>query len=131
MSDDFDFSEVVEFARDLGEVPRSVIPNARKAVEFAARATDDAWTDAAKGPSGKHARRYPTAIDYDLELNTDGVIAAEVGPSLGRAQGSLGFLDEGGEGVRAAPQRAGRKAAKVADKELEIGLTKAVGEGLG
>lgn len=128
---DFDFSEVMEFARDLGEVPRAVIPNARKAVEVAARATDDAWTEAAKGPSGRHARNYPAAVDYDLELNTDGVIAAEVGPNLGRSQGALGFLDEGGGGVTAAPQRAGRKAAKVAEKELEIGLTKAVGEGLG
>lgn len=126
MSGDLDFSELAAFSNVMAGVERDMIPNARKNVEFAARESKDVWQGAARGPSGRHARRYPGSIDYTMQLDTDGSIGAEVGPNINRSQGSLGFLDEGGGGVAAAPQHAGRKAAKVAEKELEIGALKAL-----
>ena len=126
MSGDFDFSEVFELTADLGDLPRETIANVRKGVEFAARATKDEFRSVAKPLSGRHARGYPAKINYDLDLKTDGAIGAEVGPVLG-GQGSLGILDDGGA-VNAAPQHASRKAAKVAEKELIIGVVKAIGD---
>lgn len=123
---DMDFSELNDFSQDIGEVSRQLIPNVRKGVEFAAHAAKDEWRSAARGPSGRHAKKYPTSIDYEMKLNTNGSIGAEIGPNLGRGQGSLGFLEDGGGGVAAKPQHAGRKAAKKAEEELEIGLLKAV-----
>lgn len=125
MAGDMDFSDILAFEAELGAIPRETIPNVRKGVEVALRATDDAWTKAARGPSGRHARKYPTSIDYDLDLNTDGEIGGEVGPNLGRSQGSFGILETGGA-VNAAPQNATRVAVKVAERELIIGMLKAV-----
>jgi len=127
MAGDFDFSEVLEFSAELGELPRETISNVRKGVEVALRAADDAWTDAAKGPSGRHAKHLPRAVDYDLDLKTDGEIGGEVGLNLGRSQGNLGILETGGA-VNAAPQNASREAAKVAERELIIGVVKALGD---
>ncbi len=126
MSGDFDFSDVLAFEAELGDLPRETITNVRNGVEFAARATKDEFRGVAKAASGQHARGYPAAINYDVDLKSDGEISAEVGPVLG-GQGSLGILDDGGA-VNAAPQHASRKAAKVAEKELIIGVLKAIDE---
>lgn len=125
MAGDLDFSELMAFDKDVGEVSHELIPKVRQGVQFAAHETKDVWQDAARGPSGRHARLYPGSISYEMKLNTDGVIGAEVGPVPGVRQGSLGILEEG-KAVHAAPQHAGRKAAKVAEKELEIGVLKAL-----
>lgn len=123
---DFDFSDLVAFEVELGDLPRETITNVRKGVTVAARATKDEFRSVAKPLSGKHAAGYPAKISYDLDLGSDGSIGAEVGPVLG-GQGSLGILDDGGA-VNAAPQNASRKAAKVAEKELIIGIVKALGD---
>lgn len=130
MSIEFDFSEVNRLAADLGDAPAKVIPNVRKAVEVTARNVKDDWRSGAKALSGAHAKRYPGSIDYTMELNTDGEIGAEIGPSLGGrwGQGSLGILEDAPGGVGSRPQKAGTKAAKKAEKDFENGLLKAVGD---
>ena len=128
MASDFDFSDVLAFEVELGDLPRETISNVRKAVEVAARATKDEFRSTAKGPSGRHAKRYPGTINYDVDLKSDGEITAEVGPTPG-GQGSLGILDDG-KAVNAAPQNASRAAAKVAEKELIVGIVKALEEGI-
>jgi hypothetical protein len=121
-----DFGDLLAFEVELGDLPRQTITNVRKGIEVAARATKDEFRSVAKGASGAHARRYPGTINYDMDLKSDGEITAEVGPVPG-GQGSLGILDDGGA-VNAAPQHASRAAAKVAEKELIVGVLKALDE---
>lgn len=128
MSVEFDFYEVNELVADLGDAPKKVIPNVRKAVEVTARNVKDDWRSEAKSLSGKHAKGYPSSIDYTMELNTNGEIGAEIGPTPGKGQGSLGILEDAPGGVGSRPQKAGTKAAKKAEKDFEAGLLKAVGD---
>ena len=44
---------------------------------------------------GQHVRRYPAAIGYDLYQGLRGP-TAEIGPEVGRGQGSLGGILENG-----------------------------------
>lgn len=44
---------------------------------------------------GRHARRYPYSIGYDLRQGLRGPVA-EIGPEVGRGQGSLGSILENG-----------------------------------
>ena len=124
----FDFSELNKLAADLGSASVELIPNVRKAVEFTARNIKDDWRDNAKKANRGHAKRYPTAIDYDMQLDRDGVIGAEIGPKLG-GQGSFGFLEDAPGGIRSAPQRSVEKALRANLSDFEKGLLKAT-EGL-
>ena len=118
----FDFSELNTLAADLGAAPVKVIPFARKAVEVTARNVKDAWRKEAKR---KGLKRYSTAIDYDMKLKTDGMIGAEIGPNLGKAQGTFGFVEDAPGGVKSSPQHAGRNAAKSNEADFEKGLLQA------
>ena len=121
MSIDFDFSEVMALAADLGTVEQKVIPFARKAVERTAFNVKKDWR---KGANRSSLGGYAASIDYELKLDTDGEIGAEIGPNLG-GQGSFGFVEDGGGGVKSAPQHAGRRAAKNAEADFVKGLEKA------
>lgn len=118
----FDFSELNALAADLGDAGAKVIPLARKAVEVTARNVKDDWRKEAKR---KGLKRYSTAVDYDMQLNTDGMIGAEVGPNLGKTQGTFGFVEDAPGGVKSAPQHAGRNAAKNNQADFEKGLLQA------
>lgn len=124
MSDsvDFDFSELNRLVADLGEAPKKSIPKIRQAVEVSARNVKDAARETAKAASGSHARRYPGSIDYDMKLDTDGEIGAEIGPNLGKSQGALGFLEDAPGGVKAKPQHALRDASKETEKDFIKGI---------
>lgn len=127
MSIEFDFSEMDLLIADLSDAPTAVIPNIRKAVEVTARGMKESWREAARSVNGKgHARRYPASIDYDMQLDTDGVIGAEIGPNLAKSQGTLGFLDEAPGGVRSAPQRSREKSIAENVKDFERGIEKAL-----
>lgn len=126
MSLGFDFSEMDKLAADLADAPAEVIPRVRKAVEVTARGIKDSWRDAAKSKVDRgHAKRYPSSIDYDMLLDTDGVIGAEIGPSLTKAQGALGFLEDAPGGVRSTPQRNREKSLADNIEDFERGLLKA------
>lgn len=127
MADSFstDFSELMTLAADLGAAPTKAIPNIRKAVEVTARNVKDDW---AKGAKRTGLRGYAASIDYDMKLDTDGSIGAEIGPNLGRAQGMFGLVEDAPGGVRSAPQHAGRKAAKANEADFIEGLSKAIGD---
>ncbi|MET0888387.1 MAG: hypothetical protein ABWX92_18275 [Mycetocola sp.] len=119
---DFDFSELMSLAADLGEVPRETIPNVRKAVEVSARNVKDDWK---KGAKRSGLKRYAASIDYDMQLDTDGSIGADIGPNLGRTGGSFGFVEDAPGGVLSAPQHAGRAAAKNVEADFIDGILKA------
>ena len=125
MSIDFEFGELMKLAADLGNVEREAIPNIRKAVEVTARHVKDDWK---KSANRSGLKSYAGAIDYDLKLDTDAMIGAEIGPNLGRGMGMFGLVEDGGEGVRSAPQHAGRKAAKGNEADFIKGLEKAIGD---
>jgi len=124
---EFDFSEMDKLVADLADAPTAVIPGVRKAVEDTALGIKESWRDDARSLNGRgHARRYPGAIDYDMQLDTDGVIGAEIGPNLAKKQGSLGFLDEAPGGVRSRPQRSREKAIKENAEEFDRRIEKAL-----
>jgi hypothetical protein len=130
VSIDFDFSELNQLSADLGEAPVKMIPLVRKAVEITARNIKDDWQEGAAKASGQHARLFPKSIDYDMGLDADGAITAEIGPNLGRVQGSLGILEDAPGGVMSRPQNAGRKAAKKNEQDFMDGLAKAAEEAI-
>lgn len=122
---DFDFDELMKLTADLGSVEREVIPNVRKAVEVTARHVKDDWRKGAKR-SGLSA--YASSVGYDMKLDTDGSIGAEIGPELSKRQGVFGFVEDAPGGVRSAPQHAGRKAAKGNEADFAKGLREAIGD---
>ncbi|MFZ4843951.1 hypothetical protein [Mycetocola saprophilus] len=137
MSAEFDFTELVGLEKDLGDVPKKTIPNVRKAVEVTARLGKDTWSGLAAGAHKRRNRKagskakgrglhaYHRAIDYDLVLDVDGVIGAEIGPNLDRLQGSFGFV-ESGDGIRSAPRDHDRFTAKIVETDFMQGLSKAI-----
>lgn len=121
----FNFDELNKLSADLGTVGPKAIPGIRKAVEVTARHIKDDWKKGAKR-SGLSA--YASSIGYDLELDSDGSIGAEIGPEMQKRQGRFGFMEDGGSGVRSAPQHAGRKAAKGNESDFVKGLEDAIGD---
>lgn len=133
MSIDFDFSELNQLSADLGEAPVKMIPLVRKAVEITARNIKDDWRDEAVKLSGAHAKRYPYSISYDMGLDVDGSISADVGPEHKKngKQGMLALaLEDARGGVMSRPQNAGRKAAKKNEQDFMNGLAKAAEEAI-
>lgn len=127
MSADFDFSELRKLAADLGAAEVKVVPFVRKAVGVTARNVKDDWRKGAKVSNvrGNAARLYSSSIDYDMKLDTDGEIGAEIGPNPEKAGGTMGMLEDAPGDVRSAPQHAGRKAAKRAEADFIRGIEKA------
>lgn len=129
MSIEFDFTEVDALAADLGEVPARAKVNVRKAVEVTSRGIKDDWRNVSKGLSGRHAKGFPSTINYDIEVVSDGVIG-EIGPDLGRKQGSLGFLEEGVGSQNTSGQNAMPLAVKANENDFLQGLLMAITEPL-
>lgn len=125
----FDFTEVDALAVDLGEVPRAAHRNVRKAAEVTARNMKDDWRNLAQGASGRHAKAFPNAITYDVESVGDGVLA-EIGPELGRNQGSLGFLEEGVAQQNTAGQNAMPLVVKANENDFIRGMLLAIADPL-
>lgn len=128
MSDDF--SELSELAADLSAVPSGANRNIKKAIEVTARSVRDDWRQGAEvGRGDGYSERYASSIFYDIKTPGD-AIEAEVGPELGRAGGSAGFLEDAPGGVAASPQHAGRDALEANEADfirgLEIAITEAV-----
>lgn len=87
MPNDFDVSELHMLAADLGKGNAATVAGARKIVEVAAvKIKKGMISDARKG-SGKHAKRFPSSITYDVKG-----LSAEIGPDKHRAQGALGNI---------------------------------------
>lgn len=122
----FEFDGLMKLTADLGAAPLKVIPFARKAVEVTARHIKDDWQKfSAESNVDGSLSGYPRSIDYDMMLDTDGSIGAEIGPNLGKFQGSFGFVEEANGGVRSLPRNDGRDAAKLNTKDFEKGLLQA------
>lgn len=126
-----DLSELYELAADLADAPESASRNIRKAIQFTATVIKQDWRQGAErtGLTG-----YAASIDYDMKYGPT-EIGADIGPNLGRNQGSFGFVEEGGGGVKSAPQHAGRDAMEANEPDfvrgLEIAIFDATAEAVG
>lgn len=122
-----DFSELLELAADLSNVPAEANRNIKKAIEVTARNVKDDWRQGATVARG-YASSYAAAVDYTLEY-PGGSIEAEIGPSLGKTAGaSAGFLEDAPGGVLAAPQHAGRDALEANEEDFARGLEIAIAQ---
>lgn len=124
MADD-DFSELYELAADLTHVPDTANRNIKKAIEVTARHIKDDWR---RGADRTGLGKYAADIDYDMEYPR-GAIAAEIGPTIGDS-GSFGLVEEGGPGVKSAPQHAGRDAVEANEEDFLRGLEIAIYDAL-
>jgi hypothetical protein len=122
-----DFSALRNLTADLGKLADEAIPNVAKALEVTARHVKSDWRDNAKRVDRNKAKAYPYSIDYDMHLETDGQISAEIGPNLEKNQGSLGILEEARGGVKTHPQQNARRALAKNVEDFERGILKAVG----
>jgi biotin operon repressor len=120
-----DASDFYRLAAELDAAPAKAIRNVRKAVEVTAKNIKDDGRKIARRRSGRVARGYPAKFDYDMLLDTDGEIGAEIGPETG-GQGSLGILEDAPNGVQSAPQHALRDATRQNESDLQRGLEKAL-----
>lgn len=87
MADDFDVSEIRKLATDLGKGNAATVTGARKIIEVGAIKIKKGMIADARRGSGKHAKRFPNSITYDLKG-----LSAEIGPDKSRPQGALGNI---------------------------------------
>lgn len=106
---DFDFSEVVKLAADLGEVPKNAGPLLNSAIQFTSRLIKDEAASSVGG-SSRRWKALPRTIDYDISTGTGaslggavaGVlgladsISSEIGYNKGKGAGPLGTVREFG-----------------------------------
>jgi len=121
---DFDFSEFLKLAADLDSAPARIAPKVRKAVQFTATEVKKAGRKRANrtGLAG-----YAASIDYDMKVGV-GTIGAEIGPNLGKKQGSFGLVEDATGSVRSAPQHAIRDALRANEADFIKGLTIAISD---
>ncbi|MDQ0726811.1 hypothetical protein [Microbacterium sp. W4I20] len=117
-----DFSELFEVAADLTGAPAKVIRNVVKAMKVTSTEMKQDWQQGAErtGLTG-----YAASIDFDMQYSSN-EIASEIGPNLGRNQGSFGFVEDAGGGVKSSPQHAGRDALEANEPDFIRGLEIAV-----
>lgn len=119
-------------AHDLAEAPHKAQRDALAVVEHAAVNVKNGWRDNAKRTAGKHAKRYPATINYDLSLGAalTGKIEAVVGPDKSKPQGPLGNLLEFGS-VNNPPTNDGGRALRAEAPKFEAELAKVTLDALG
>lgn len=81
--------ELDELAVDLGDVPERAAPAILQVTRRAAANMKRELQSEAVG--SRRFRGVRPSISWDVEVDAEGV-SAEVGPEIGRRQGSLGFI---------------------------------------
>ncbi len=84
-----DTSELRTLAADLGRVPDRALGDVRATTQRAALNIKRQLQDEAAG--SRHFSRMPASISYETWEDAHGV-GADIGPEIGRQQGSLGFI---------------------------------------
>lgn len=86
---EIDTSELRALAVELGRVPETANRQVRATTQRAALNIKRQMQAEAGGSA--HFSRVPASISYETWENRDG-IGADIGPEIGRAQGSLAFI---------------------------------------
>lgn len=121
-------AELDRLAADLGRAGRGVARKARRVVE---KGANNVKADARRLATGmSHAPLYPRSISYDITVEGEGTIVAEVGPDKSRPQGALGNLLEYGS-VNNAPHAHLGPALDREGPGFTAALADVVGEVLG
>lgn len=103
-----DVRELVQHAQALAGNERAAAQQMRAVVARGALNVKRDWQSNAVTTAGRHARRYPASISYDLTPLPGGA-TAEIGPDKARPQGALGNLLEFGS-VHNPPHNDGGRA---------------------
>lgn len=129
---EFDFSELNKFAATIEGAGTRVRRNVTKAVKTSAFKGKKLWVASAKSQVNRSLRGYPASIDYDTEGvgagNTSGDISAEIGPTVGKAQGSLAIVELAPDGVRGKPQRNQERIEQELTEDFARGMLIAVSD---
>lgn len=120
MSDGFD--DLMRLAADISSAPAKVNRYVDKALKVTATEIKKDW---AQGAERTGLMGYAASVDYDVTYSGTS-IEAEIGPNLGRNQGSFGLVEDAPGGVRSAPQHAGRDAMRANEPDFVRGLEVAV-----
>lgn len=129
---DIDMSEVATLARDLERAPIRAYDQIRKIVDRGALNVKNDMQAEAVGSGTKSFVKMAASISYDTAITADG-FSAEVGPEIGKIQGSLGFIAYEGSATSAPrlpdPQLAlDRESVKFTDALAEV-LGRSVSDG--
>ena len=119
-------------AHDLSEAPRQAQRDAVAVVQHGAFNVKNGWRDNANRSSGRHARRYPASISYDMILGAAlaGHVEAVIGPDKSKPQGALGNVLEFGS-PHSAPHNDGGRALDAEAPKFEAALAKVTLDALG
>jgi hypothetical protein len=102
--------ELVQLARVLEENLAEAEPQIAAIVTRGALNVKNGWRANATVTAGRHARRYPSSVSYDVTPIPGGA-SAEIGPDKGRPQGALGNLLEFGSANNPPHNDGGRALA--------------------
>ena len=133
MSGEVDFSELTALTQDIEKATRADMKEVRKAMIRTTIALKKDWKSRAARTG---LRNYAASIDDTVKTFSafgGAVVEVEIGPNLSRRRSgaAFGFVEDGGSGVRSAPQHAGRDALKAAEPDFIRGLEAALGQTLG
>lgn len=117
-----DFSEVFELVKDLTDATEKANRNIDKALKFTSVEIKKDW---GQGAEATGLDSYAASIDFDMHYSSN-EIASEIGPNMGRKQGTFGFVEDANGGVKSAPQHAGRNALEANEADFIRGLEIAV-----
>lgn len=121
-----DFSDLNKLAADLSDAPVKAVPFIRKAVEVTARNVKEDWREPLQGSA--MVPRGAASISYDMKLDSDGSIGAEIGPEL-KGQGPIvGMLEYGTPTT--GPTGYGHAALQKNEADFEKGLGDALRDAL-
>lgn len=86
---EFDTSDVLRLAADLGEIPGKAVAPLREIVQASSRRIRDGMRRDARGHA--HSPYFPNSITYETKFARGGV-ESEIGPDKGLKQGALGNI---------------------------------------
>jgi hypothetical protein len=104
----FDFSEVKEFARDLGEAHLAARGQARGMVRNAAEQLVNQWQRNARETALPHGKWYPRSIGFDGPISTAIGWEATAGPDASMPHGSRLRVRRGQPDLSAHGRQPGR-----------------------
>ncbi|MFE0651055.1 hypothetical protein ACFVZH_20940 [Streptomyces sp. NPDC059534] len=118
---EFNVRELVQLAEVLEESLAEAEPQMVAIVTRGALTVKNAWRSNAIASSGRHARRYPYSVGYDVTPIPGGA-TAEIGPDKGKRQGALGNLLEYGSSKN-PPHNDGGRALTAEGPAFEAHVT--------
>lgn len=121
-----DFSAVERHIFDLTSAPAEARPFIRRAIQ---QKSEDIRDEARAAAARTGLNAYGASIGYTTKESSTS-IEGEIGPTPGRRQGSFGFMEEGGGGVRSSPQHALRDAMADNLDDAREQLERAAAEGV-